>query len=72
MPISNEDWARRQVVRVRRLEDQGREDDLASTTAEERLKMMWGLAVDAWAFQGISIREQRLSRHIGRVLGRDG
>jgi hypothetical protein len=37
---------------VRPLADHGREDDLRKTTAEERIAMMWPLALDAWAFKG--------------------
>jgi hypothetical protein len=44
--------------------------DLANTTAAERLKMMWPLTVDAWAFKGEPLDESRLPRHIVRVLRR--
>lgn len=60
---------RRSVVRVRTLVEQGTETDLANTTVEERLAMMWPLALDAWAFMGKPV-EPRLPRHIVRVFRR--
>jgi len=57
----------RQVVRKSKLSEQGREDDLLNTTAEERLKMMWQLALDAWAMKGEKV-EQRLPRHVVRIV----
>ena len=56
------------TIRITRLIDQGKETDLQSTTAEERIAMMWQLALDAWAFKGEPIAESRLPRHIVRVL----
>jgi hypothetical protein len=43
-------------------------DDLLRTTPEERLEMMWPLAVDAWAFMGNPIDESRLQRHIVHIV----
>jgi hypothetical protein len=57
-------------VRVSTLAEQGREDDLRDTTADERVGMMWQLALDAWAFMGEPVVEPRLPRHIVRVLRR--
>jgi hypothetical protein len=57
----------RQIVRRSTLAEQGKEDDLRNTTAEDRLKMMWRLAVDAWAMKGGQI-ESRLPRHVVRVI----
>jgi hypothetical protein len=57
----------RQIVRKSTLSEQGKEDDLRSTTAEERLKMMWQLALNAWAMKGEKV-EQRLPRHVVRVV----
>jgi hypothetical protein len=62
--------SRTRAVRVTGLTDQGHETDLQSTTPAERLGMMWQLAVDAWVFKGESVAEQRLPRHIVRVLRR--
>jgi hypothetical protein len=61
--------AGRQFVRKSTLSEQGKEDDLRHTTAEERLKMMWQLAVDAWAMKGEKV-EPRLPRHVVRVIRR--
>lgn len=55
-------------VRKTRLSDQGQEDDLRGTTAEERLNMMWQLAVNAWAFKGEPVVDERLQRHVTRVV----
>ena len=60
---------RRSIVRVSTLVEQGNETDLIGTTIEERLVMMWPLALDAWAFMGIPV-EPRLPRHIVRVFRR--
>ena len=57
-------------IRVRKLSEQGVEDDLRGSTAEERLGMMWQLALDAWAFRGESVAEHRLPRHVVRTLRR--
>lgn len=35
---------------------------------EQRLEMMWQLAVDAWAFRGEPVVEPRLPRHVVRVI----
>jgi hypothetical protein len=59
----------RQIVRKSTLREQGKEDDLHHTTAEERLKMMWQLATDAWAMKGEKV-EPRLPRHVVRVIRR--
>ena len=56
------------TIRVRPLSAQGSEDDLKDTTPEERLDMMWQLAVDAWAFKGEPVGDGRLDRSIVRVV----
>lgn len=56
-------------LRISNLREQDK-DDLAETTAAERLQMMWQLALDAWAFKGEQIAELRLPRDIVRVLRR--
>ncbi len=53
-------------IRVGKLSE-GREDDLKNTTAEERLGMMWQLALDAWAFKGEPIAEPR-GQHVVRTI----
>lgn len=55
-------------LRVTTLSQQGQEDDLRGTTVEERFNMMWQLALDAWAFKGEPVVEQRLPRHVVRVI----
>lgn len=57
-------------VRVSRLQDQGKDDLLLSMTVEERMAMMWPLAVDAWTFMGVKL-EPEFPRHIVRVVRRD-
>lgn len=57
----------RQIVRVKRLADEGNEDVQKDTTVAERIGMMWQLAVDAWAIRGESIAESRLPRHVVRL-----
>ncbi len=59
--------ANRQIVRKSTLADQGKEDDLRDTAAEDRLKMMWQSALDAWAMKGEKI-ESRLPRHVVRII----
>jgi hypothetical protein len=59
-------------VRVVRLHDQDTQDDLCNTTPEQRLGMMWQLAVDAWAFMGDSLDDSRLQRDVVRVVRRNG
>ena len=58
-------------VKVLKLEEQDKSDDLRSTTPAQRLEMMWQLTMDAWAFKGEPIAELRLPRHIIRVLRRE-
>jgi hypothetical protein len=60
-----------QEVRIFRLQDQDKYDDLLLTTPAQRLEMMWQLTLDAWAFKGEPIVELRLPRHIVRVLRRE-
>lgn len=59
--------ANRQIVRKTTLAQQGTEDDLRNSTAEERLSMMWQLALDAWAMKGEKV-EPRLPRHVVRIV----
>jgi hypothetical protein len=55
-------------LRVSKLEEQGQENDLLTSTPAERLAMMWQLALDAWAFKGDPVAEPRLPRHVVRVV----
>jgi len=61
----------RELVRKSALSEQGKENDLRNTTVEQRLKMMWQLALDAWAMKGEKV-EPRLPRHVVRVVRREG
>lgn len=56
------------TIRVTKLSEQGQEDDLRDTTPEERINMMWQLAVNAWAFMGKPVVDERLQRHVTRVI----
>ena len=58
-------------IRVVKLQEQDKLDDLRSTTPAQRLEMMWQLTLDAWAFKGEPLAELRLPRHIVRVLRRE-
>jgi hypothetical protein len=49
--ISRRSWP----VRVYRLGDEPGDDLSASTTAEQRLAMMWPLTVEAWALAGLPL-----------------
>ena len=70
-PVHNGVMTYREIqVRVSKLSEQGTENDLKDTTAEERVAMMWQLALDAWALKGESV-EPRLSRHVVRVVRRE-
>ncbi|MCI0335364.1 MAG: hypothetical protein L0228_19320 [Planctomycetes bacterium] len=57
----------RQIERLSKLSDQGKEDDLRGTTIEERWNMMWQLAVDAWAMKGENVAEREFQRHVERL-----
>ena len=56
------------AIRKTRLEDQGRETDLQETTPEQRVAMMWQLALDGYALRGEAIDESAFSRHVGRLV----
>ena len=62
----------RQILRVKRLSEHDRENDLVRSTPAERLAMVWQLTVDAWAFRGIDIAQSRLQRHIVSIHRRKG
>jgi hypothetical protein len=55
-------------VRVLKLQEQDKYDDLRSTTPAQRLEMMWQLTLDAWAFKGEPISEDDLQRNVVRVI----
>jgi hypothetical protein len=58
----------RQIERKLTLREEGRSSDLRHLSLEERLRMMWQLAVDAWAMKGERVSEQEFHRHIERVI----
>src|SRR5687767_7041618 len=58
----------RRSLKKTKLSDQGQEEDLQGTTPEQRIEMMWQLALDAWAFMGEPVIEPRLPRHVARVV----
>jgi len=64
--MGRESW----TVRVSKLSEQGKEDDLKALTSGERIEMMWQLALDAWAAKGEPVVEPELPRHIVRVIRR--
>lgn len=50
----------------------GFDDDLKDVPPADRIAMVWPLTVDVWAFMGYDIAQYRLSRHIVRVIHREG
>lgn len=56
------------AIRVSTLAEQGNENDLAGTTVDERMAMMWQLAVDAWAMMGVEVRQLEFRRDVGRLI----
>jgi hypothetical protein len=63
----------RQNYRVRKLDRHaGFDDDLKDAPPADRLDMVWQLTVDVWAFMGYDIAQSRLSRHLVRVIRREG
>jgi len=58
-------------IRKLRLDQEGEGDDLSATSSvEERLSMMWPLALDAWATSGKPLPTYERSEMPGRVLRR--
>jgi hypothetical protein len=57
------------TIRVGRLQDQGKDDDLSSTTTpEERMEMMWQLAKDGYEMLGVQTDESEFPRHVDGVI----
>jgi hypothetical protein len=54
-------------VRVLKLHEQDKHNDLRSTTPAQRLEMMWQLTLDAWAFKGEPV-ESEFRRNVVRVI----
>jgi hypothetical protein len=59
------------TIRIVTLQEQDKQDDLQSTTAAQRLEMMWQLTLDAWAFKGDPVAEFPLQRNLVRVIRLD-
>ena len=55
-------------TRLLRNEDDPDDGDQLRLTPEQRVDMMWALALDAWAFKGDPVAEPRLPRHVVRVI----
>jgi hypothetical protein len=58
------DWP----IEVRELLDHGSDDLSATTTAEERLAMMWPLAVEAWRVANKAIPEYSREDTPSRII----
>ena len=58
------------TIRVFRLGEEPGDDLRECTTPEERIAMMWPLAVDAWASAGRRLPEYSRDRMPGRVVRR--
>jgi hypothetical protein len=58
------------AISKKRLQDQGQDDLLSNSSADERVAMMWQLTVDAWTFMGVPI-EPGFPRHVVRVVRRE-
>ncbi|MFK7988520.1 MAG: hypothetical protein AB8I08_21050 [Sandaracinaceae bacterium] len=54
---------------VRSLHEEGDDDVLATSTAAERLGMMWRLTLDAWTSMGRPIPDYARADAPGRVIG---
>ena len=50
------------------LQLQGADAFLAEATAAERMRMVWQLTLDAWAFKEPTVAESRFQRHAVRVV----
>jgi hypothetical protein len=55
-------------VRAYALGEEPSDDLSASTTAEERLAMMWPLARTAWSLAGLTVPDYPRSQAPGRVI----
>ena len=55
-------------TRKARLEDEGKADDYAGFTPEERVAMVWTLTLQAWMFKEGLVDEPRLRRDVVRIV----
>jgi len=67
--MSGKDRSHYPPIRAFKLDDpEANDDDLSdSTTAEQRLEVMWTITKTAWAFMGQPQDAARLQRHVERV-----
>ena len=58
-------------ARLRKLGDE--DDDFVDASPAERLGMMWELTAEIWSLRGQDCAQQRLQRHVARLVrqGRD-
>ena len=58
-------------ARLRKLSDD--DDDFVDASPVERLSMMWELTAELWSLRGQDCAQQRLQRHVARLVrqGRD-
>lgn len=57
----------RQIERVKRLADEGEDDELVSPENCQSLDLMWQFALDGLAIMGEPVIESGLSRHVESV-----
>lgn len=50
------------------LQSQGADAFLAEATAAERIRRVWQLTLDAWAFKEPTVAESRFQRHVVRIV----
>ena len=56
----------RDKARLRKLTDE--DDDFVDASPAERLGMMWELTAEVWSLQGQDRAQQRLQRHVARLI----
>lgn len=64
--LSNPDSHRKRVRRIS-LADEGTSEGYDHLSPEQRILMVWPLALTAWKFKDPNGVQSRLSRHVGRV-----
>ena len=67
----NQNINKNRQIKVMKLSEQDDNSDLKNTTPAERWAMMWQLTLDAWAFKGEPLAEQRLQRNIVCIFKRE-
>jgi hypothetical protein len=60
------DWPTKKLTKAEARSRQFPEDLSETTSPEERMDMMWQLALDAWAMRGESV-EPEFPRHLIRI-----